>query len=377
MGREKGVKETHEKSVAISKEQIIEDQKEAKRLSNLRDENILKKHKMLEIQDNQREQSKTTLQEETERQIKKEKNKKKLAKKAKAKEKQGNARPQANTNTKIESLNNNLESVFREAGLDIQEWIIYKAKPNGACASNCIAIALLHDEGQGQSLRRTINKYIVKHWEYQKRFMVFPHTQMVGKQEVTFKEEEYKEFLSKDERSGTLWIEYTDLQAIANYFKVAIHVLTTDVRNVKGSKPRWTHLEPDERMKIHSPIKTELPDVWMLHVDNTHFDLIIKKDNRLVTEGDLHQPITPGKQEEAFKNNKYNELKMEDPAAYLQTHTEVQQSRQKEQNIKSQRHHQKLKKDGSRKEIVRQDAPFMEPHTAKNPAKPQNLPKNK
>merc|ERR1712240_783983 len=232
-------------------------------------------------------------------------------------------------------------------------------------------------EGQGQYVRRTINDYIVKHWEYQKRFMVFPHTQMVGKQEITFEEEEYKEFLSKDERSGTLWIEYTDLQAVANYFKVAIHVLTTDVRNVKGSKPRWTHLEPDERMKIHSPIKTELPDVWMLHVDNTHFDLIIKKDNRLVTEGDLHQPITPGKQNENIKNNTNIELKVKDPEPYIQTHTNVQQSTQKEQNIKSQRHHQKHKKDGSVKEIIRQKAPFSEPHTAKNPAKPKNLSKNK
>merc|ERR1712240_287187 len=69
-----------------------------------------------------------------------------------------------------------------------------------------------------------------------------------------------------------------------------------DVKNVKGSKARWTHLEPDARMKTHSPIKQELPDVWMLHVDNTHFDLIIKKDNRLATEGGLEQSNSSGKQ---------------------------------------------------------------------------------
>merc|ERR1712240_73043 len=91
----------------------------------------------------------------------------------------------------------------------------------------------------------------------------------------------------------------------------------------------------------------------------------------------MGQPITPGKQEEAVKNNTNNELNMEDPAAYLQTHTEVQQSRQKEQNIKTQRNRQELKKDGNVKEIVRQDAPFIEPHTSKNPAKRQNLSKNK
>ena len=371
---DKTIKAPHQKRVPDSKEQKPEEQAEAKKLSNMRDLNILKKNKMLEIQENQREQAKAALQEEADRQTKKETNKKKAVKKAKAKEKQGNAEPQANTNTKLESLNNNLESMFMEAGLNIQDWIIYKAKPNGACASNCIAIALLHDEGQGQSLRITINKFIVKYWEYQKQFMAFPHTQMVGKQAITFTEEQYKEFLSKDERSGTLWIEHTDLQAMANYFQVAIHILTTDVRNVKGTKPRWTHIEPDERMKIHTPIKTELPDVWMLHVDNTHFDLIIKKDDRLVTEGDLHQPITPGKQNE---NNAKIELKVKDPKPHMQTHTKVQQSTQKEQNIKSQKHHQKHKKDDSVKEIIRQKAPLSEPHTAKNPAKPKNLSKKK
>ena len=110
-----------------------------------------------------------------------------------------------------------------------------------------------------------------------------------------------------------LWMEYTDLQAVANYFQVAVHILTTDVRNVKGSKARWTHLEPDARMKIHSPIKQELPDVWMLHVDNTHFDLIIKKDNRLVTEGDLQQPNSSGKQDRTMeiKGNKQSDQKEE------------------------------------------------------------------
>ena len=34
--------------------------------------------------------------------------------------------------------------------------------------------------------------------------MVFPHTQMVGKQEITFEEEEYLKFLSKDHKGIAL-----------------------------------------------------------------------------------------------------------------------------------------------------------------------------
>merc|ERR1712240_408620 len=312
----KGAKETPQQSLEISKERAIEAHKEATRLSKLRDENILKKHKMLEIQEIKREYAKTTLQEETERrrQIKMEKKKKKkLAKKATSKERQGKEMLKTNSNTKIKRLDDQFESLFNEVGLDIQDFTIYKANPDGACGSNCVALAFHHDERLGQYVRRDINSYIVKHGEYQKQFMAFPHTQMVGKEEITFEEDEYLKFLGKNEKSGKLWMDYTDLQAVANYYQVSVHVLTTDVKNVKGSKARWTHLEPDARMKIHSPITQELPDVWMLHVDNTHFDLIIKKDNRLATEGGLEQSNSSGPQDRTMeiKANKQSDQKEE------------------------------------------------------------------
>ena len=83
---------------------------------------------MLEIQESEREQAKTTLQEETEKQIKKEKNKKKkLAKKVKAKENQGKEMLKTKSNTKIKRFDDNLESLFSEVGLDIQDFVIYKA----------------------------------------------------------------------------------------------------------------------------------------------------------------------------------------------------------------------------------------------------------
>ena len=146
-----------------------------------------------------------------------------------------------------------------------------------------------YDERLGQYVRRNINNYIVEHWEYQKKFMVFPYTQIVGNEEITFEEDEYLQFLGNNDKSGRLWMDYTDLQAVANYYQVSIHVLTTSVKNVKGSKARWTHLKPDERMKEYSPVPQGLPDMWMFHVDNTHFDLIIHKDNMLAIEGGLEQ----------------------------------------------------------------------------------------
>ena len=52
-------------------------------------------------------------------------------------------------------------------------------------------------------------------------------------------------------------------------------------------KARWTHLTPDDRLKLFSTVPKGLPDIWLMHVDNTHFDLIVEKDSLLAKEGGI------------------------------------------------------------------------------------------
>ena len=74
---------------------------------------------------------------------------------------------------------------------------------DGACGSNCTALACHHDEKLGPYVRRNINSYIVEHWTYFKDSIVFPHIQMVGNTETTFQNEaEYLKFLKDDSKSG-------------------------------------------------------------------------------------------------------------------------------------------------------------------------------
>ena len=44
---------------------------------------------------------------------------------------------------------------------------------------------------------------------------------------------------------------------------------------------------PDTRLVGFSKVKPGLPDMWLVHVDEIHFDLIIHKDSDLAKEGSL------------------------------------------------------------------------------------------
>ena len=61
--------------------------------------------------------------------------------------------------------------------------------------------------------------------------------------------EEYLKFLKNDPRSGKLWADHQDLQIVANAYQIKVHVLTVKVDSLDGPRARWTHLEPDSRIK--------------------------------------------------------------------------------------------------------------------------------
>ena len=108
--------------------------------------------------------------------------------------------------------------------------------------------------------------------------ILFPRKQFARSEEIPFKtKSEYLKFLKDNEKSGWLWMDHGDLQAVSNSYQINIHVLTTNVAGMEEQTARWTHLTPDERMKSFSKIPAGLPDMWLFHVDDHHFDLIVEK----------------------------------------------------------------------------------------------------
>ena len=106
---------------------------------------------------------------------------------------------------------------------------------------------------------------------------------MVGSKSVTFENEtEYIEFLKNDPRSGLLWMDHQGLQIVANAYQMNIHIFTV---TVKG-EGRWTHLVPDKRLEAFNKKEKNIlvDDMWLIHQDEVHFDLIIHKDSVIANQ---------------------------------------------------------------------------------------------
>ena len=273
-------------------------------LSKRNDEKILLKQKSLEKEEEALKlikQIKEKRVEEDEKKRKRQNSTEKKKKKKKAnKEKSKNAgtKLKINGNDKTRGLDEKYKKLFKDEGLDIKDFVRYIVKGNGACGSNCTALAYHFDEKLGPYVRRNINEFTVLNWEIVKDHITFPHTQVAGSEKIKFEtEKEYLEFLKNNEKSGWLWMDHLDLQSVANYYQINIHILTTNIAGMEEPAARWTHLSPDMRLKGSRNIPADLPDMWLFHVDSIHFDLIVRKDSLLaeganITKGEKINPGT-------------------------------------------------------------------------------------
>ena len=288
------LKENEKNKKMIEKLRIkIELEKRAK----MNDEKVLLKQKkineeVLKQTANKKVSEAEKIIEEKKRKREKSIQKKRLKKKA---QQERNREIQSLESNMIKDLGKNLveidekyTSILLEAGIDRNNYIIYKAKADGACASNCTAIHVHHEQNLGPYVRRNVNEYIIKFWPFFKAYYKFPHKQMVGTKSKCFMdEEEYLNFLKNDPTSGWMWMDHIDLQVVANLYQMKIHILSTNISGLEEPKARWTYLVPDERLKEFKIVNGESLDMFLMHVSDIHYDLIVHKNSILATEGDI------------------------------------------------------------------------------------------
>ena len=165
-------------------------------------------------------------------------------------------------------------------------------KGDGASGANCAALNFHSDEKLGIYVRRNINQHLADFFRFYENGIIFPQVQTAGKEILPFKnKEEYLDFLQNDSRSAYLWMEHYDLQALSNIYQVSVHILTTDVKGKKETKARWTHLSPDERLKDFGTEIGEVPDLWLMHIDENHFDLIVPRNSIIIQGSNQVKPI--------------------------------------------------------------------------------------
>ena len=202
--------------------------------------------------------------------------------------------------------------MFVEAGIERANHAIYAVKPDGNCGGNSTALHCHQDESLGGYVRRNVNNHIVEFWPFFRPSFLFPHNQKAGTEDVPFNDEkEYLEFLRNDRRSALLWMDHPDLQAVANMYQISVHILTTNIRGKNETEARWTHLNPDARLKAFSKEQPKLLDMWLMHIDNTHFNLIVPKDSMLITEGSIAERSVGEKNDEPNKSMDDSPIELE------------------------------------------------------------------
>ena len=228
---------------------------------------------------------------EEEKKMKKKKAKRdSVKKKNKKKEQKENVEDRGELKHNMKEIDRKYTEILREAGLDINEYCIWSAEPDGACGSTCTAIHCHKDKKLGRYVRRNINGYLYEFWPFFKPYFQFPLEVKVGLSNKKFENESsFLEFLKNDSQSGLMWMDHFGLQIVSNMYQISVHILTTGVIGLKEPSARWTHLEPDTRLSSFSTIHKGLPDMWLLHVDETHFDLLIRKDSDLADIGSIDE----------------------------------------------------------------------------------------
>ena len=193
-------------------------------------------------------------------------------------------------NSKVKDIPEKYDEILKEVGIDRKEYCICSVEPDGACGSTCTSLHCHRDRKLARYVRRNINEYLVRFWPFFQPYFKFPYVVSVGLGTEPFEtEESFLEFLKTDAKSGLMWMDHSGLQVVSNIYQISIHILTTGVAGMDEPKARWTHLEPDERLSAFSTVQKGLPDMYLMHVDETHFDLIIRKDSDLAIEGSVDE----------------------------------------------------------------------------------------
>ena len=131
---------------------------------------------------------------------------------------------------KIKKKCNNVKSVklppgFKEVPENLkkhfpQDHVVLKTKPDGLCGVSCDAAHLFGDPNQAIKFRRTINKYLVSHWEYFKDKITFPYQRQVGVDGNTLDFSDpldFQNFLQTEE-ADFLWTDGEEIHAMCNQY---------------------------------------------------------------------------------------------------------------------------------------------------------------
>ena len=77
-------------------------------------------------------------------------------------------------------INEKYDAIMKEAGIERKDYCICPVKPDGACGSTCSDIHCHRDRKLSRYVRRNINEYMIKFWQFFRPYFLFPYVVTVG-----------------------------------------------------------------------------------------------------------------------------------------------------------------------------------------------------
>ena len=197
--------------------------------------------------------------------------------------------------------------------------LVYTVPGDGSCGPSSASAHLFKDEVFGPTLRRRMNKRMAKYWHKRYKYITkcskdHPFVRKLGGGgEVRFDEpEKLIEYLKNSEEAALMWTDSEDLAVISDMYQIKIKIITTKGENDKHPVANWIH--PSEELKEYAELKNvELNEMVLLHENDSHFNLIVSKDNELVSAGSLsyRSNIGPMKEEDEDEDSECDEVEIE------------------------------------------------------------------
>ena len=157
--------------------------------------------------------------------------------------------------------------------------VIVPIKGDGSCLYGSASAHIYQDQKHANELRRSCHKFMIDNWAYYNGFFPTPFTETVGvgfeARQVTLNtQSELIQFLLSDESLKLYNSSSVDLANLANMFgfRIAIFEHGNDII------PRWTWITPDQEISFFSSYRNQsLPDMWLYHEQNVHWDLLVSR----------------------------------------------------------------------------------------------------
>ena len=163
---------------------------------------------------------------------------------------------------------------------------------DGACATNSATAHIFHtlDKYERQKMKRRINNQIADNWDnYYSSKVTLPYIETVGtgKERWEVKVETKEEMLAflRSDRSLKVFANSHDILALANDLNTNIEIFSYGIHEIK-ERCKWQQVQPDPAMESVAMFpKGFIETLYLYHSDDNHYDLLVKDDHKLVTEG--------------------------------------------------------------------------------------------